>query len=261
MDPPTVPEDPVLRSPRRLTLALAPLVALPVALVLAPTAAQAGSATSAMYSKTAGARSSNGLPAYKIASDLASIAQSHAEAMARNHDDYHNSSLTSDACCWQSIGENVGKGPNASAIQNAFMNSSEHRSNILSSTFTQVGIGTARGSDGLLYVDEVFRKPDGSGGGGSGDSGGTTTHHHHHRSSGSGTSQPAPAPAPVALPTRSAPVASRSIERAPLVVTTPDLVTLIRHALWVSAQNHRPTRSPVASAMGFAAVVSRALHH
>jgi hypothetical protein len=49
-----------------------------------------------------------------------------------------------------------------SQIQQAFMGSSPHRANILSGTYTQVGIGTARGSDGQLYVDEVFRLPSGA---------------------------------------------------------------------------------------------------
>jgi hypothetical protein len=39
------------------------------------------------------------------------------------------------------------------------MASARHRANILSRSFTQIGIGTARGSDGRLYVDEVFRQP------------------------------------------------------------------------------------------------------
>jgi uncharacterized protein YkwD len=269
-DPPTDPEDLALRSPRLFTLVLAPLLALPGAFVLAPSAAYAD-ATSTMISKTNNSRSSNGLSGYSVASDLSSIAQSHAEAMARNHDDYHNSSLTTDVCCWQSVGENVGKGPDASAIHNAFMNSSEHRSNILSSTFTQVGIGTAHDSNGLLYVDEVFRKPSGSGGGGSGSGGGgdgSGTHHHHSGggsgdggSGGSGSGGTQPAPAPVQALVRTTTAASRSTVRVPLVVVLPDLMTLIRRALWTAAARHSHTRSPVASALGFATVVSRALRH
>jgi hypothetical protein len=75
----------------------------------------------------------------------------------------HNPNATSDVCCWSSMGENVGVGSSVSQVQSAFMNSSPHRANILSSTYTQVGIGTARGSDGRLYVDEVFRRPTSAG--------------------------------------------------------------------------------------------------
>src|SRR5205807_5031919 len=48
-----------------------------------------------------------------------------------------------------------------SQIQQAFMNSAAHRDNILSTSYTQIGVGTARGSDGQLYVDELFRQPTG----------------------------------------------------------------------------------------------------
>jgi hypothetical protein len=71
----------------------------------------------------------------------------------------HNPSFAGEVCCWTQLGENVGAGASVAAIQRAFMASAEHRANILSRSYTQVGIGTARGSDGKLYVDELFRRP------------------------------------------------------------------------------------------------------
>jgi uncharacterized protein YkwD len=50
-------------------------------------------------------------------------------------------------------------GPDARAIHDAFMNSPAHRSNILDTDFTEVGIGTATDENGTLYVTEVFRQP------------------------------------------------------------------------------------------------------
>src|SRR3954470_7194378 len=136
---------------------LAAIVTATTVLVIAPGAAFADSASD-LVAKTNSSRASNGLSGYSAASDLTSIAQPHAANMASSRSIYHNGSLGSEACCWRSIGENVGVGSSASAVHNAFMNSSPHRANILSSAFTEVGIGTARGSDGQLYVDEVFRQ-------------------------------------------------------------------------------------------------------
>lgn len=138
---------------------------LPAAVVLAtaatfvaPGTAGADSTSNAQFvSDTNSARSQNGLRAYSVASDLTSIANRWAAHMAANRTLEHNPNATSEVCCWQAMGENVGVGGSVSQIQQAFMASSPHRANILSSTYTEVGIGTARGSDGQLYVDELFR--------------------------------------------------------------------------------------------------------
>ena len=126
--------------------------------LLTPTTASASAESDFVY-RTNAARASHGLRAYAVRSDLTSVARRQAARMASAHRIYHNPYLGSEVTNWRSVGENVGKGSSVSAIQNAFMSSSEHRSNILSSTFTEVGIGTARGSDGMLYVSEVFRRP------------------------------------------------------------------------------------------------------
>jgi len=142
---------------------LLPAVFVIAALIAAPIAASADSSTNAQFvSYTNSARSQHGLPAYVVSSDLTSIANQWAAHMAANRTLAHNPNATSQVCCWRAMGENVGVGGSASAIQQAFMGSYEHRSNILSSTYTEVGIGTARGSDGQLYVDELFRLPSGA---------------------------------------------------------------------------------------------------
>lgn len=148
----------MLRSFRRVSVVLA--VMLPFA-VLTGTEASAGS-ESEFVSRTNGARSSYGVRAYGVRSDLASVARRQAARMAARHSIYHNPNLGSEVSNWSSVGENVGMGPSVSSIHSAFMNSSSHRSNILSTTFTEVGIGTATGSDGTIYVSEVFRTPMGA---------------------------------------------------------------------------------------------------
>lgn len=146
---------------RRRALAL---VAATVALSsLVSSAVLADSSSDAQFvSATNSARANNGLRAYSVASDLTSVANRWAARMAADRTLEHNGSMGSEVCCWTVLGENVGVGASVSQIERAFMASTEHRDNILSGSCTQVGIGTARGSDGRLYVDELFRRPSGA---------------------------------------------------------------------------------------------------
>jgi hypothetical protein len=58
---------------------------------------------------------------------------------------------------WTRIGENVGYGTNSASLQNAFMNSTAHRNNILGD-YNRVGIGAAYDSGGTLWVTLDFVK-------------------------------------------------------------------------------------------------------
>lgn len=139
------------------------LFAVAASVVVMPPVALADSGTNAqMVSYTNSARAQHGLRDYTVSSDLTSVANRWAAHMASTHTLEDNPSTSSEVCCWTALGENAGEGGSASQIQQAFMNSSEHRSNILSSTYTEVGIGSARSSDGTLWVDEVFRRPTGA---------------------------------------------------------------------------------------------------
>ena len=61
---------------------------------------------------------------------------------------------------WTAMGENIAKDPTAMRAEQDFMSEprfkSNHRANILDSKFNRVGIGIARGPDGLLYVTQDF---------------------------------------------------------------------------------------------------------
>ena len=85
-----------------------------------------------------------------------SIAHRHSRDMAAGHRVYHDSSYQYQVSGWQSLADNVGRGGSADQVHRAFMNSSEHRSHILDRRFNQIGTGAVRGSDGYLYVTEVF---------------------------------------------------------------------------------------------------------
>jgi hypothetical protein len=226
-------------TPRLISIFITTPVCCALTLAVVLGSADRALAGSGYFTSSAnGARSSHGLSSYSVASDLSSIAQRHANAMAARRTIYHNSSLGSEACCWQSIGENVGSGQSDSQVQSAFMNSSPHRSNILSSTFNEIGVGTATGSDGQIYVDEVFRARMGSHGSAGHVTQTKTTHH----SSGVVAQRPRRA---------------TSVAVAPRRLTPGELLARKLHAAARSRQ-HPP--DPFAAAFSFSAVMSRLTH-
>lgn len=147
---------------RRLSsFVAATAVAFGTLAVVAP-AAHASGAESQFTSLANNERAKRGLRSYSVAGDLVAVARRHAQRMAASGAIYHNPKLGSEVSGWQAVGENVGMGGSASSIHQAFMNSAPHRANIVDTDFTQVGMGTAYDSKGVLYITQVFRKPMGS---------------------------------------------------------------------------------------------------
>lgn len=103
-------------------------------------------------------RTNAGVDGLAVAGDLVDVARRHATRMADEGKLYHNPRLGDEVQGWQAVGENVGRGSDVDAIHAAFMESETHRSNVLDTRFTQIGVGVvARGND--LWVVEVFRRP------------------------------------------------------------------------------------------------------
>jgi cysteine-rich secretory family protein/putative peptidoglycan binding protein len=128
-----------------------------IAASAAPAYASADSARSVFLHSINSARAAHGLHALHVRSDLTSVAQHQAQRMADRRTLFHNPNLTSDIRHWLAIGENVGEGGRAKAIARAFLNSPEHRSNILGH-YSDVGVGTVI-AHGKVWVVEDFRKP------------------------------------------------------------------------------------------------------
>ena len=84
-------------------------------------------------------------------------AQAWAEELARSGSLRHSTLPSGITSCWQSLGENVGSGPNVAAIERAYMNSAGHRANIMSHTWNAVGVGHARRGN-VVYTVQVFVK-------------------------------------------------------------------------------------------------------
>ena len=142
----------------RLGLLAAALVGICITASLPPfpLAVASSSDESQLVSLTNQARASHGVGRLSVASDLMSIAHRHSQRMASQHRIYHDPNLPGEVSGWRSLGDNVGRGSSASQVHRAFMGSSVHRANILNPRYNQIGTGAVRGSDGYLYVTEIF---------------------------------------------------------------------------------------------------------
>ena len=79
---------------------------------------------------------------------LDDYARAHAQAMGQAGGIYH-SNINVLLCCYWTVGENVGIGPTARAIQYAYEASFGHFANLTDATFSRMGIG--------VYIDEAGR--------------------------------------------------------------------------------------------------------
>jgi uncharacterized protein YkwD len=148
------------RAAARLTVLLAALAAMLLALLQAPSPAHAGPGEGDITTMINSERARVGAAPLATRSDLVQVARAWSERMARESRLYHNPSLKTQVCCWATIGENVAWSTKGAADVHArFMSSPPHRANVLSTGFTEVGVGSARDSRGRLWVTEVFRRP------------------------------------------------------------------------------------------------------
>ena len=186
--------------------------------LLAATTAQASGAGD-FVSLTNSARADHGASRLAVSSDLASVAQRQAQRMADKGELFHNPKLASDVHNWQKIGENVGYGPDASSIQNAFMHSAGHRANILDKAFTQIGVGVVV-KQGVVWVSVVFRQPEGA----------VAAKPHHAKP------KPKPKPSPTPSPTHHTPASTPAKHVTPKAPTSSS-----------APPSHHPSPTPSAS--------------
>ena len=112
-------------------------------------------------------RTSNGLAALKIDSEVQNVARIKAKDMVQNNYFSHNSPtygtpfnmLNSFKVSYKSAGENIAGNSSNQAAVTAWMNSSGHRANILNSSYNYTGIGVVTGSQyGKIYVQMFIGK-------------------------------------------------------------------------------------------------------
>jgi hypothetical protein len=140
---------------RRGILAIAATSLIAVVLAGFGAVASTSSAEDSFVSRINSERTSRGLRAVTVASDLVYIARSWSAQMASDGAISHDPNLPNEVSNWSQLGDNVGRGPSVSTIHDAFMNSSAHRAIILDPAFTHVGVGVVSSGD-RLYVTEIF---------------------------------------------------------------------------------------------------------
>lgn len=86
------------------------------------------------------------------------LAQRRAEEIARTGDFRHNPRLRDEMVePWFAYGENIAYGyPDEAAVHQGWLDSPPHRANIENPTYTTLGVGRAKATDGRLYWVEVF---------------------------------------------------------------------------------------------------------
>jgi uncharacterized protein YkwD len=178
---------------RSLATALAALVVVVGAVVAlaspssaAPAAPAAASGPEAlMLDLVNGERAAHGLPALAWRDDVAGIAAAWSATMAATgvfaHNDDYFSSATRALLGAATRGENVSTSDGIEVSHASLMNSPPHRANILSTEFTQIGIGAFQDASGRWWLTPGYTRP-------------------------AGGSAPAPAPAPAPEPVEAAPV-------------------------------------------------------
>jgi uncharacterized protein YkwD len=139
-----------------------------------PPAAPAGFKTSEIADevllRTNAARRSAGLPALERSVNLMSAAQLQADQMSQTGTMAHDlpgtayptlkTRLAAVSYNMRAAGENIAEGQrDAAEALDTWMNSAGHRSNILSSDYTELGTGVALGRNGRLYFVQVFGRP------------------------------------------------------------------------------------------------------
>lgn len=113
-------------------------------------------------------RAAVGLPALKVNTKLAGVAEKKAEDLRDNNYFAHQSPtygspfdmMKQFGITYSSAGENIAKGQKSPAdVMNGWMNSQGHKDNILNSSYTEIGVGYVTDSSGTTYWVQHFIRP------------------------------------------------------------------------------------------------------
>ena len=154
--------------------------AAPVATTAAPATTAAKPAATTPVSANIGAyeqqvvdlvnkeRAAAGLPALKVNTKLAGVAEKKAEDLRDKNYFAHQSPtygspfdmMKQFGISYTSAGENIAKGQKTPAdVMNGWMNSPGHKANILNSSYTEIGVGYVTDSNGTTYWVQHFIRP------------------------------------------------------------------------------------------------------
>ena len=103
-------------------------------------------------------RTSQGLPQLAYNDGLQGKARYWANKLAADGRLSHSNLASGVPGGWTALGENVAAAASAEAATNALVASPTHRANIVSRKFTHMGVGSATGRDGRVYLVQVFAR-------------------------------------------------------------------------------------------------------
>jgi len=133
-----------------------------------PTASNLGAYEQQVVNLVNKERAAVGLPALKVNTKLAGVAEKKAEDLRDNNYFAHQSPtygspfdmMKQFGISYTSAGENIAKGQQTpEAVMNGWMNSQGHKDNILNSSFTEIGVGYVTDSNGNTYWVQHFIRP------------------------------------------------------------------------------------------------------
>lgn len=109
-------------------------------------------------------RAQNGLGPLTADAKLTQVARNHAADMAQqnyfNHTNLRGQSpfdrMSANRIAYRSAGENIAYNYSLEDMEEAWMNSSGHRANILSKGYTHAGVGLYTKADGTIYGVQLF---------------------------------------------------------------------------------------------------------
>ncbi len=113
-------------------------------------------------------RAKSGLPALKLNWQLSRVARYKSADMANKGYFAHNSPtygtpfqmMENFGLRFSAAGENIAYGQRTPAeVMRDWMNSPGHRNNIMSRSFTEIGVGLAKNKSGVCYWTQQFMKP------------------------------------------------------------------------------------------------------
>ncbi len=161
------------RRPKLRSIGIAAAASVVLVMSLAPTAlasrlgepsrvrtprVEVGGDSWQLFRATNASRGRFDVPKLLLNRELSVIARRHSMAMAQSGDLFHTSDVDVylHGITWHTWGENVGyTSQDVTTMEQAFMDSPPHRSNILNGAFREVAIGSVR-VDGTLWVTVFF---------------------------------------------------------------------------------------------------------
>jgi uncharacterized protein YkwD len=136
---------------------LARLVLAGVLIAILASCRPMNSSETTLFVATNEFRKDHGLPALAQQEALVDQARSWAGALAAKgtleHSDPYQWNVD-----WTAVAENVGMSGSIDDIISRLEASPEHRANMLSTRYTHMAVGTARGKDGRIYAVQLFWK-------------------------------------------------------------------------------------------------------